>query len=133
MIIAPQISIGSGGNRKSGTNRPKSLTLSQSVATRVRLRRKKRVLRYALRQNRYVAMPPLANCKNEEFNQKKLIKKDLCKEQSTLTLPLNKGRAAIAFSKPMYLYRRAKRTIRYGKIPFPKEKNETYTNDPRCE
>ena len=42
------------------TYRPKSFTFSQSVATKVRLRSEKRVLKYALRQNKYVAIPPLA-------------------------------------------------------------------------
>jgi hypothetical protein len=40
---------------------PNNLHLSQSLATKVRLRREKSVLRYALRQKRYVATPPLEN------------------------------------------------------------------------
>lgn len=46
------------------THRPKNLTRSQSPATKARFRSEKSVLRYALRQNKYVATPPLAHWNN---------------------------------------------------------------------
>ena len=49
--------------KKDGTYRPKSLHLSQSVATRVLFLSEKSVLRYALRQKRNVATPPVASCR----------------------------------------------------------------------
>ena len=82
------------------THRPKSLTFSQSVATSVRLRRENSVLRYALRQKRYVATPPLANCPQKTTSQHLLIKNG--KGEKRRTLPFMKGRSAIALSEPMY-------------------------------
>lgn len=46
---------------ENNTYRPNTLHLSQSVATSVRFRSENRVLRYALRQNKNVATPPVAN------------------------------------------------------------------------
>lgn len=45
--------------------------MTQAVATKVRLRRENSVLRYALRQSKNVAAPPLANYKFRQLNSQK--------------------------------------------------------------
>lgn len=60
------------------TSRPKALDLSQSRTTKTRLRVLKHMLKYALLQNRYVKLPPVAK------------------------LPFNQLTSATALSLPMY-------------------------------
>jgi len=52
-------------SKTKSAHRPNNLTINQSVATKVRFRNEKRVLKYALLQKRYVATPPVAIYRNQ--------------------------------------------------------------------
>ena len=80
------------------------------MATRTRLRSEKSVLRYALRQNRYVATPPLAiyNTTQAPNRPKSAIypnKPSLSLHahlRGSRTFWLKNTKSAMAFSEPMY-------------------------------
>ena len=82
------------------THRPKNLVRIQSPATSALFRSEKSVLRYALRQNRNVATPPLVHYYGEWDHMVGLAS---ARNSDVRTSRPKMGSSAIALSEPMYL------------------------------